>query len=105
MLHHSVHSWVHLCIDLDLETGLVNLTVNGKLAGDNIQIEDQNWSSGNNLTLSDVVLGENNNGKWNGDQGHRSLIGNINLFSSSGPSSRLQNFTLNPCQTEGDLLR
>ena len=62
-------------------------------------MEDRNWRAGTNLTLSDVVLGENNIGKWNGDQGHRSLIGNINLFSSS------TNFTLNPCQTEGDLLR
>ena len=66
-------------------------------------MEDLNWRAGKNLSLSEVVLGENNNGKWNGDQGHRSLIGNLNLFSSS--SSQLQNFTLNPCETEGDLLR
>ena len=66
-------------------------------------MEDLNWRAGKNLSLSEVVLGENNNGKWNGDQGHRSLIGNLNLFSSS--SSQLPNFTLNPCETEGDLLR
>ena len=99
----SVHSWLHLCIGLDLESGLVNLTVNGELLGENSQMEDLDWSAGTNLTLSDVVLGENNNGKWNGDRGHRSLIGNINFFSSS--SSRSTNFTLNPCQTKGDLLR
>ena len=62
-------------------------------------MEDLTWSSPTNLTVSDVVLGEKNKGKWNGDQGHRSLIGNINIFSTS------TNFTLNPCQTEGDLLR
>ena len=66
-------------------------------------MEDLNWRAGKNLSLSEVVLGENNNGKWNGDQGHRSLIGNLNLFSSS--SSQMPNFTLNPCETEGDLLR
>lgn len=81
----------------------MNFTVNGKHVGVNIEIEDLSWSAGKALTLSDVVLGENNNGKWNGDQGHRSLIGNINLFSSS--SSQRLNFTLNPCKTEGDLLR
>ena len=69
-------------------------------------MEDLSWSAGTNLTLSEVVVGENNNGKWNGDHGHRSLIGNINIYSSSGSSSSSgSNFTLNPCQAAGDLLR
>ena len=98
----SVHSWLHLCIDLDLKSGLVSLTVNGRLVGANIQMSD--WSPADNMTLSHLVLGENNSGKWNGDHGHRSLIGNINFFSGNSSSASID-FTLNPCQTEGDLLR
>ena len=74
--------------------------MNGRLVGANIQMSD--WSPADNMTLSHLVLGENNSGKWNGDHGHRSLIGNINIFSSSNFTS---NFTLNPCQAVGDLLR
>ena len=57
----SVHSWLHLCIDLDLQSGLVNLDVNRKVVGERIEVKELKTFAGN-ITLDHVVLGENNEG-------------------------------------------
>ena len=71
--------------------------------GENIHIQDLRALAGD-LSLDDIVLGENNNTKWNGDHGHRSYIGNLNWFTSQA-RDHLLSITNNPCAVEGDLLR
>ena len=99
----SVHSWFHLCIDINFDSGVVTSAVNGKIIGEDFRIPDLRGRAVG-LTLGDVVLGENNRTRFGGDQGHRSYIGNLNWFSSLTREELLA-ISLNLCPIQGDLLR
>ena len=88
-----VHSWIHVCSTVRLNQGKIDFAVNGKLIENTLKLETDDKEA---LMLNKVTLGSKENGI-------RSFIGNLNLYTSR-TKEELRVLTTQSCWSDGDLL-
>ena len=96
----QIFVWQHICLEIDTAAEKIRVARNGKNLGSEIKVpglgENKPANVEGNLVLG-IFVDESQTSQFCGQ------VTNINIYKSSGELD-LEDLTLEPCKTEGDLL-